>query len=121
MRLFKIYILALLLGLSGCIEPVEIAVNKEPRALVVNGLITNAPGPYTVKLNRSYYYGEYYGTVHPDVFGATVTITDNEGFSEVLVQKEPGRVETGRQRPDRPLRLRNPDRPPGLHAGRGKS
>ena len=94
MRLFKIYIIALLLGLSGCIEPVEIAVDKEPRALVVNGLITNAPGPYTVKLNRSYYYGEYYGTVHPDVFGATVTITDSEGFSEVLVQKEPGRFET---------------------------
>lgn len=86
--------MAFTLSLSGCIEPVTIETDQEPRLLVVNGLITDEPGPYTVKLNKSYYYGEYYGGVHPDVIGARVVISDNLGKSEVLTEKEPGKYET---------------------------
>ncbi|GAA4402447.1 hypothetical protein GCM10023187_17540 [Nibrella viscosa] len=53
-----------------------------PRSLVVEGLITDRPGPYTVKLTTSADYS--FKSVNLLVNGATVTISDNAGNQEVL-------------------------------------
>jgi hypothetical protein len=86
----KFLLLLIPISLAGCIEPFEVDIKKEEKKLVVNGLITNEPGPYTVKLNKTYQYGEYFGEAHPDVLGATVTISDDTGNSETLAESKPG-------------------------------
>lgn len=92
----NIYLILVLFILGGCIEPVEVPIDKQERVLMVNGLITDEPGPYVVKLNKSFYYGEYFGETHPDVRNAIVTMLDDQGITEVLTETAPGRFETHR-------------------------
>ncbi|MDX2245858.1 MAG: DUF4249 domain-containing protein [Bacteroidia bacterium] len=56
MKGFQRLIMGLTVALSlfsGCVEPVEIEITEETRLLVVDGIITDAPGPYQVKLSVS--------------------------------------------------------------------
>ena len=90
----KIYLFLILIILNGCIEPVDIPIEKQERLLMVDGLITDEPGPYVVRLNKSFYYGEYFGEAHPDVKNAIVTIQDDQGITEMLSETAPGKYET---------------------------
>ncbi|KAA9340289.1 DUF4249 domain-containing protein [Adhaeribacter soli] len=92
----KIYLILVLVILGGCIEPVDVPIEKQERLLMVDGLITDEPGPYIVKLNKSFYYGEYFGDAHPDVKNAIVTIFDDQGTIEVLSETFPGKYETNK-------------------------
>ena len=87
MKIFIKYslIITSLFWLCGCIEPYDVKIDKQEKMLVVNGLITNEPGPYTIKLTTSYNYGDYFGAVDPYVDGATVSIQDETGNSEILI------------------------------------
>lgn len=78
---------------GGCIDPLDLPVPPVDYQLVVDGMITNRPGPYTVRLYR----------VRPllrdiDKFvverGATVKIFDNRGASETLSEVRDGVYET---------------------------
>ncbi len=83
----------LILFSTSCIEEYwpEIETNSE-QLLVVDGKITNFPGPYTIKLSTS---GSSFNTpvLHPKR-NATVIIMDNQGRSEVLTEVEPGTYQT---------------------------
>lgn len=57
-------------------------------ALVVEGQVTDQPGPYTVRLTRTADYSIQ--SVNLLETGATVTIADNKGNREVLTELSPG-------------------------------
>ena len=61
--------------------------NKYDELLVVDGKITNAPGPYTVTLSTS---SEIDNAVFNPLSNATVIISEDNGSSETLVEIEPG-------------------------------
>ena len=80
--------LVLLITVVSCITPYQPdAVNISP-ALVVEGQITDQPGPYTVKLTRTADY-TYTSLNHLET-GATVTISDNVGNQQTLIEQAPG-------------------------------
>ncbi len=78
--------------LTGCIDEYwpEIGV-KYDDALVVDGMITNNPGPYTVRLSLS-------STVDDPVYrpysGCAVTISDDKGNEEMLTEEVYGKYMT---------------------------
>jgi len=76
----------------GCVDPIRIKTENGAGALVVDGLITDEAGPYTVKLSRSITFDNSRPlrvyTV-PEKH-ATVTISNDKGFSETLTESETG-------------------------------
>jgi len=85
------YFIILIFNFS-CVEkyPVEI-VEEYDQSLVVDGKITNEPGPYTILLSRSTSIEK----PEPNpVTGAMVQIVDNAGNSETLTEIGPGIYKT---------------------------
>lgn len=81
------YIIILILLCSSCIEEYSPDISKYENVLVVDGKLTNLPGPYMVKLSRSYRYEQNVGQ---PVSGAQIKIIDNEGLEEVLKETDKG-------------------------------
>jgi hypothetical protein len=79
---YLVGLLCFLLG--GCVDPVDLKPTQEVRYLAVQGLITDEPGPYTVKLQMTVPYGRPTGKKEEGVKGAQVVITDERGVHEVL-------------------------------------
>lgn len=93
-RYINLSIVALLIiCATGCSEIYYPKVNSDNRLLVVDGLITNASGPFVIKLSKAAKYGS--GSVSsPDpVTNAKLTITDNNG-SYTLTETLPGKYIT---------------------------
>lgn len=76
-----IRLLIVMLLTQECREPFEVDVPSGNSLLVVNGRITDQPGPYMVKLSRS---GPLGSTEFPTESGATVTIESGSGTIETL-------------------------------------
>ncbi|MCF0051263.1 DUF4249 domain-containing protein [Dyadobacter chenwenxiniae] len=70
-------LLASLIFLSGCEDVIDLETETGPQQLVVDGWVTNQPGPQTIKLNWSAGYFNN-GPATP-VLGAEVTVTDDKG------------------------------------------
>ncbi len=73
--------------LSSCVEAYWPEIDKYENKLVVDGEITNEPGPYIIRLSRSSPVTE------PEFIPFTsceVIISDNLGNSEILSEEEPG-------------------------------
>jgi len=81
------FLLFPLLVLS-CVTEYQPDVVKLPPALVVEGQITDQPGPYIVKLTRTADYS--YKAINLLETGAVVTIEDNQGNRETLREQAPG-------------------------------
>jgi hypothetical protein len=73
-----------LLVYDSCIDPLEIITPTSNFQLVVDGSITDAPGPYTVKLSRARKLVDF--SPPPTVLAKSVTIFDDLGNSEVLTE-----------------------------------
>ena len=78
----------IVLIMTSCETVIELEFNDAEPKLVIEAVVTNEPGPYRVELNES--AGFYDESVFPPRVGAVVTINDNQGFSEVLSETEPG-------------------------------
>jgi hypothetical protein len=76
---------------SGCIEPFDVTIAGGNNRLIVEGLITDEPGPYTVKLSRSSLLNE---GVFPPVTNAVVRIEEENGESETLRETGSGIYQT---------------------------
>jgi len=87
MRFSKISFYALLC-LSACVTPYD-ATTPFRQQLVVEGLITDQPGPYVVKLSTTVSVSDQLGE-SAAVSGATVVISDDGGHQETLTEKESG-------------------------------
>ena len=78
----------MLLIFSGCQKVINVDLNVAAPQIVIEGLITDRAGPYTVTISKS---GSYFNQpVLPAVSGALVIITDNAGTIDTLKETTPG-------------------------------
>ena len=84
----------LLLVVVGCLEPFdpEIADNYK-NFLVVDGIITDQPGPYTIKINRAVALDQP-GYENSAVSGVEVVIEEENGVVEILSETSAGIYQT---------------------------
>lgn len=76
----------LLLSLSACIEPIELNLENEAGILIIEGTITNGPGPHTVNISRT-----VAGPRVPEPVGAaSVFLIDDQGNTYPYFQELPG-------------------------------
>lgn len=84
----------LFLFVMACVDPLDVKLTSVQRRLVVDGLITNRPGPYQVKL----YYSNQLSTTKLMPFDpvtlAQVSIFDDQNNEFKLVEVTPGIYET---------------------------
>ncbi|MDN5200410.1 DUF4249 domain-containing protein [Fulvivirgaceae bacterium BMA10] len=81
-----------ILILNRCVEPFEVDIPAGANnLLVVDGLITNQAGPYTVKISRSVSLQE---NEFQTVNNATVSIEEEGGPIEILVQTGEGQYQS---------------------------
>ena len=73
---------------SGCQKIITVDLNVADPVIVIEGLITDKPGPYSVTISKT---GSYFDQpVLPPVSGAEVTISDNIGTIDILLETSPG-------------------------------
>ena len=80
MRFYSFFFTILLL--SNCVNPIELPIRDIQPELVVEGFITNEPGPHVIRLTRSSDYTTPYdfaGVLEREE-GATVGLRDSEGI-----------------------------------------
>lgn len=86
----KAWILPLLyLMISACVDPIQYKVPPPDSQLVVDGFISDEPGPYTIKLSKTLAIDAYLYNVKP-VTGATVVLNSDAGDHEVLLEVADG-------------------------------
>jgi hypothetical protein len=92
MRRLLTLCLALVL-IDSCVDPLEVAIPEVKFQLVVDGFITNDPGPYTVKLYRARPLETDLDRLVVERF-AKITLKDNLGNSELLTEVTEGVYQT---------------------------
>lgn len=85
-------ILIVLIVLPSCQKVINIDLNSASPQIVIEGNVTDQPGPYIVKLSKTVNYSET--NVFPPITGASVTISDNTGNAETLTESTPGTYTT---------------------------
>lgn len=81
------------LFLISCIDPFNVQVPGIERLIAVDGMITDQPGPYTVKIFWTSSIGEVFSLADP-VEDAQVIISDDLGNTEILTYHGKGIYET---------------------------
>ena len=83
------------LAFAGCQQVVSIDLNKANPHMVIEGNVTDQPGPYTVLLSKT---GDYFepSLVFPTVSGALVIVTDDIGQADTLKETVPGNYQSSR-------------------------
>lgn len=83
-----IFTISVIVILSSCQKVINVDLNNATPHIVIEGLITDGPGPYNVIISKS---GSYFNQpVLPPVSGATVIISDNAGTIDTLDEMKPG-------------------------------
>lgn len=81
--------------ISSCIDRISIEIpDSYTSQLIVDGVITDEPGPYTVKLSRATRIEKFLLLDKKFVTDAKITISDNDGNTELLKETEPGTYQT---------------------------
>ncbi len=97
MRNITLYITilyAMVLSLNGCVDPFTPELDTAADSfVVVDGIITDQPGPYVVKINKSVPLNEV-ENARSHVAGLSVFIEEENGVSELLTETGPGIYET---------------------------
>ena len=83
-----IYLFSLMILFTSCEKVIELDLENTEPTLVIEGNITNQPGPYYVKLTKTLPF-EQTG-IYPGVENAQVIISDNSGISDTLKYIENG-------------------------------
>lgn len=87
-KLHIIIFISFLTVLFSCEDVIEIDLNTADPQIVIDAVVTDQPGPYTVKISKT---GDYFEpSVFPAVSGALVEISDNAAHSEILQETDPG-------------------------------
>ncbi|HEY3404386.1 MAG TPA: DUF4249 domain-containing protein [Ohtaekwangia sp.] len=86
-------LIVLILLMDSCVDPVNLPIIRNANVMVVDGMITNAAGPQTVRLFYTSALDENVNLPAP-VPNATVTITDDLGTVVVLSETSEGVYET---------------------------
>lgn len=88
------YILACILLLVSCDKVIDLNLKNAPSKYVIEGEVTNIPGPYIVRISKTIPF--YNPNLYPGVAGAIVTIKDNTGFQEILTDNGNGIYKTNK-------------------------
>lgn len=86
-KMFLVFGLVLGLSLSACQKVIDLKLNNKSGQYVIEGNVTNLPGPYTVRIGKTEAVTTDY--VFQGVGGASVVIN-----GETLVEVQPGVFET---------------------------
>ena len=74
---------------AGCKKVISVNLNNASPQIVIQGNVTNTPGPYQVQISQTVNFSAL--NVFPAVSGATVEITDNTlGKTDLLTETSPG-------------------------------
>jgi len=84
MKKAKLIIATVALLMSSCKKIVTLKLNNVPQAIVIQGEVTNNPGPYYVTISRPVDF--YADNNFPPVSGAAVVITDGNGNIDSLTE-----------------------------------
>lgn len=87
MRRF-VFIVAAIIWLCSCKKEVNLNLDDAGPHIVIEGVVTDAAGPYMVKVNMSVNFKAE--NTFPPVSGGRVRISDNEGHSDSLIETSPG-------------------------------
>jgi len=90
MRAASFFILFFLLFFSiSCTKVINVNLNNANPNIVIEGIVTDAPGPYQVQITQTVNFSD--PNVFPPITGATVKITDNTlGITDSLSETVPG-------------------------------
>src|SRR5882762_10507816 len=89
---FVFALLVVIMGLAACQKVVNLNLKNASGKYVVEGNVTNLPGPYQVTIGKTGEVTSDY--VFQGVGGATVSIRDNTGNGETLLEVQPGVYQT---------------------------
>jgi hypothetical protein len=90
-KLYWIAVIAALVA-PACKKIVTLKLNNVPAAIVIQGNVTNEPGPYYVTISQPVDF--YADNNFPPVSGATVLISNSEGQTDSLTEVSPGNYAT---------------------------
>lgn len=82
-----------MIALTACEEIITIDLNTSSPRLTVTAIVTDQPGPYIVNLSKTESYFSSNDSF-PPVRNAIVTISDDAGNSEMLMETDPGTYKT---------------------------
>ena len=89
MNYHKLILFSAALLAGACKKTVTLKLNTAPAEIVIEGEITNLPGPYTVSISQT--VGFYENNTFPPVSGASVIMSDiTNGITESLIETTPG-------------------------------
>lgn len=89
MKLNKLYLFLLsTIAIYSCKKVIQVDLNSAAPQIVIAGDITNATGPYQVKISKTVNFSS--NNVFPAVSGAIVKISDNTGVIDSLTETNPG-------------------------------
>ena len=91
MKAFLVALLTVMAGVGltvSCVTEFQPDSLSLPPSLIVEGQITDAPGPYTVQLTRTANYS--YSALNLLETGATLSIQDDAGTTELLSERSGG-------------------------------
>ena len=90
----RLIILSIIVGIiaTACKKDIHLNLGNSSGLIVIEGNITDLPGPYTVYLSKTVtYYDTSNGT---PVSGGKVKISDNAGNTDSLIEVKPGTYHT---------------------------
>ncbi|MEO6962458.1 MAG: DUF4249 domain-containing protein [Puia sp.] len=88
MKPFAYTCLLLAFLLFACKKTVILPLNAVPPQIVIQGEVTDRPGPYSVNINQTINF--YADNIFPPVPGAVVRLSDNLGNTDSLTETSPG-------------------------------
>lgn len=92
MRPTQIILFASIILFDSCIDVLDYSSPNDSLQLVVDGFISDAPGPYTVRLSRTRRTADFLPFI--SVSAKSVKIFDTDGNSEQLTEKDAGVYQT---------------------------
>ena len=91
--LSRFCLLIIAASISSCQKVITVNLKNAPAQYVIEGNVTDQPGPYTVTITKSVNFTQ--DNIYPTVSGATVVITDNTSLvSDTLKETTPGNYTT---------------------------
>ncbi|UWX61138.1 DUF4249 domain-containing protein [Chryseobacterium oranimense] len=77
-----IFIILSLFVVTSCEKEINLDLDDKSGTIVIEGNVTNQPGPYTVRITKSVAFTQ--NNQYPAVTGAQVILSDNTGQTETL-------------------------------------
>jgi hypothetical protein len=95
MRRISTFLFLIAIAFS-CVDPIDLKVDSDADAIVIDGLVTNEPGPHIIKVGRSIPFdnSKVLGAYFKAEAGAIVIIRDSDGNQVQLTEGKGGNYQT---------------------------